>query len=78
MIQETVHLVGDVMVGYIGDDEDVLAAAGIQNNALAFTVAEADSLHSHAVVVLHIILESGIVLSDRSVFVAEFLRKDTR
>ncbi len=71
MVDKAVHLIGQRIVGHIGQDEDVLAAAGVLDHALSLTGAEAHAFGLHAVIIAHISCKGRIVLHDAVVILPE-------
>ncbi len=64
VVDEAVHPVSQGVVGDIRENENILAAAGFVNHALALARAETDALRLHPVIIADISLKSGIALRD--------------
>ena len=71
MVDEAVHLIGQRVIGNIGENENILAAAGIHNHALAFAGAEANAFRVHPVIVADIALKGGIRLRNIVIMLPE-------
>ena len=61
MIGIAVYIVGNAVIAYIGNDENIFTADGFVENSLSFTTAETGNFKVSQIAVLNIAEESRIV-----------------
>ena len=71
MIQESVHPVGQGMIGDICENHDIIATHGFRQYGLSLSGAEAGNLNRDLVAFLDIVAECRIFLGNIMVFLAK-------